>query len=203
MKKVLNLYAGLGGNRKLWTNVEVTAVELDPKIAATYLSFYPEDVVLVQDAHEYLLHHYDEYDFIWSSPPCQTHSKMMKATRHKKKRYVDLSLYQEILLLQHFFKGKYVVENVIPFYTPLIPGQKLGRHMYWANFNIGDYVEPSPKNFINLDTSKEKQILMDWLDIHYEENIYYGNNHCPCQILRNCVHPKEGLAIFERAFENI
>ena len=32
--KVLNLYAGIGGNRKLWTNCEVTAVELDQKIAA-------------------------------------------------------------------------------------------------------------------------------------------------------------------------
>ena len=28
--KVLNLYCGIGGNRKLWEDVEVTAVELDP-----------------------------------------------------------------------------------------------------------------------------------------------------------------------------
>ena len=28
--KVLNLYAGIGGNRKLWTNVDVTAVEYNP-----------------------------------------------------------------------------------------------------------------------------------------------------------------------------
>lgn len=27
MIKVLNLYAGIGGNRKLWEGVEVTAVE--------------------------------------------------------------------------------------------------------------------------------------------------------------------------------
>jgi len=27
--KVLNLYAGIGGNRKLWTDVDVTAVEWD------------------------------------------------------------------------------------------------------------------------------------------------------------------------------
>ena len=197
--RVLNLYAGLGGNRKLWENVEVTAVELDPRIATVYKRLYPNDTVIVEDAHQYLLNHSDEFDFIWSSPPCQTHSKMAKATRHKLKRYVDLSLYQEILYLQHFFKGKYVVENVVPFYEPLIEGKKLGRHMYWSNFDIGDYVEPVPKNFINLANLAGKKKLMDWLDIHYEENIYYGNNHCPSQILRNCVHPNEGKAILTKA----
>ena len=30
--KVLNLYAGIGGNRKLWTDVEITAVEYNQKI---------------------------------------------------------------------------------------------------------------------------------------------------------------------------
>ena len=34
--KVLNLYAGIGGNRKLWENVEVTAVEIEPDIATVY-----------------------------------------------------------------------------------------------------------------------------------------------------------------------
>lgn len=199
--KILNLYAGLGGNRKLWEDVEVTAVELDSKIATVYKRLYPRDVVIEGDAHEYLLQNSDKFDFIWSSPPCQTHSKMMKATRHKQKRYVDMSLYQEILFLQHFYKGKWVVENVVPFYEPLIPGKILGRHMYWSNFDIGDYKEPIPKDFINLANLAGKKKLMDWLGIHYEENIYYGNNHCPAQILRNCVHPNEGKAILDKLRE--
>lgn len=200
--KVLNLYAGLGGNRKLWENVEVTAVELEPRVAAVYKRLYPDDTVVVADAHQYLLDHYDQFDFIWSSPPCQTHSKMAKATRHKHlRRYPDMSLYQEIIFLQHFFKGKWVVENVNPFYTPLIEGKRIGRHYYWANFDVGDYEEPMPKDFINLANLAGKKKLMDWLGIHYEENIYYGNNHCPAQILRNCVHPNEGLSILRRAFE--
>lgn len=198
MVKVLNLYAGLGGNRKLWEDVEVTAVELEPRIAAVYSRLYPDDKVVVTDAHQYLLDHYDEYDFIWSSPPCQTHSRMAKATRHSLRRYPDLSLYQEIIFLQHFFKGKWVVENVVPFYEPLIEGKRLGRHYYWANFDVGDYQEPVPSDFINLANLAGKRKLMDWLDIHYEENIYYGNNHCPAQILRNCVHPNEGLSIFNQ-----
>lgn len=195
--RVLNLYAGLGGNRKLWDDVEVTAVELEPKIAAVYQRLYPSDKVVQADAHQYLLDHYNEFDFIWSSPPCQTHSRMAKATRHNLKRYVDMSLYQEILFLQHFYKGKWVVENVISFYEPLIKGKILGRHMYWSNFDIGNYQEPIPTNFINLANLEGKRKLMDWLGIHYEENIYYGNNHCPAQILRNCVHPNEGKSILD------
>ena len=195
--KVLNLYAGLGGNRKLWDGCEVTAVELDGRIAKVYASLYPSDEVVIGDAHSYLLEHSDEYDFIWSSPPCQTHSKMMKATRHKLKRYVDMSLYQEIIFLQHFYKGKWVVENVKSFYEPLIEPKKLGRHFYWSNFDIGNYEEPVPKDFINLTNLTGKQKMMDWLDIHYTENIYYGNNHCPVQILRNCVHPNEGYNIYQ------
>jgi DNA (cytosine-5)-methyltransferase 1 len=193
--RVLNLYAGLGGNRKLWTGVDVTAVELDPRIAAVYGRQHPDDTVVVGDAHQYLLDHADEFDFIWSSPPCQTHSKMAKATRHKLRRYTDLGLYQEILYLQHFFKGLWVVENVIPFYEPLIPGKAIGRHMYWANFDVEHDAEPTPKDFVNLCNLAGKQKLMDWLGIHYPENIYYGNNHCPAQILRNCVHPNEGHII--------
>ncbi len=194
--KVLNLYAGLGGNRKLWNGVNVTAVELEPKIAAVYKRLYPEDKVVVDDAHEYLINHADEFDFIWSSPPCQTHSKMAKATRHKLRRYTDMSLYQEIIYLQHFFKGHFVVENVVPYYKPLIDGKIIGRHIYWSNFDIGDHSEKTPPNFVNLCNLEGKNKLMDWLGIHYPENIYYGGNHCPAQILRNCVHPNEGLSIF-------
>ena len=198
--KILNLYAGLGGNRKLWTDVQVTAVELEPRVAAVYERLHPADTMVRGDAHQYLLDHGHEFDFIWSSPPCQTHSKMMKATRHKHlRRYPDMSLYQEILYLQHFFKGRWVVENVQPFYQPLIPCRIVGRHAYWSNFDVGSYAEPIPANFINLANIAGKQKLMDWLGIHYPENIYYGGNHCPAQILRNCVHPNEGLAILERA----
>ena len=196
-KKVLNLYAGLGGNRKLWADCDVTAVEMDERIAKVYQRLHPNDTVIVGDAHEYLLEYFDEFDFIWSSPPCQTHSVMMKATRHKLKRYSDMSLYQEIILLQHFFKGDWVVENVKPYYAPLIPGKLMGRHMFWSNLDFEHFDIARPKNFINKANLAGKQALMDWLGIHYEENIYYGNNHCPAQILRNCVHPLIGEHIFK------
>jgi DNA (cytosine-5)-methyltransferase 1 len=197
--KVLNLYAGVGGNRKLWEGCEVTAVENDPRIASVYSRLHPDDTVVVGDAHQYLLDYADEFDFIWSSPPCQTHSRMMKATRHKRKRFSDMSLYQEILFLQHFYKGKWVVENVKPYYEPLIPGRLMGRHMFWSNMEWFDFDVKRPAGFIQQSNLAGKEELMDWLDIHFEEVIYYGGNHCPCQILRNCVHPLVGNHIFKAA----
>lgn len=193
--RILNLYSGVGGNRKYWGG-NITAVELNPAIAAVYERLYPTDTVIVGDAHQYLLDHYEEFDFIWSSPPCQTHSKMAKATRHKLRRYPDMGLYQEIIFLQHFFRGIWCVENVIPFYSPLIAPQVRGRHAYWSNFDIPDYSESTPPNFVNLCNIAGKHKLQDWLGIHYPENIYYEGNHCPAQVLRNCVHPNEGRSIY-------
>lgn len=67
MSNYLNLYAGLGGNRKkLPDDVQVTAVEMDGRIAAVYKRLYPQDTVIIGDAHQYLLDHYEEFDFIWS-----------------------------------------------------------------------------------------------------------------------------------------
>jgi DNA (cytosine-5)-methyltransferase 1 len=199
--KILNAYAGLGGNRKLWSNCEVTAIELDPKIAEVYKRLYPEDNVVIGDAHQYILDHHNKFDFIWSSPPCQTHSRMMKATRHKLIRYPDMSLYQEIIFLQNFFGGKFVVENVRPYYKPLIDGVVVGRHLFWSNFDFKCNDIKRPNGFINRSNLAGKKALMDWLDIHYDENIYYAGNHCPAQILRNCVHPKIGEQIFNQAFK--
>ena len=63
--KILNLYAGIGGNRKLWGDEhEIIAVELDPEIATIYQDYFPNDKVIVTDAHKYLLENYKEFDFI-------------------------------------------------------------------------------------------------------------------------------------------
>jgi DNA (cytosine-5)-methyltransferase 1 len=127
--KVLNLYACLGGNRYKWSDCEVTAVELDPELARLYQERFPQDKVIIADAHQYLLDHYKEFDFIWSSPPCPSHSRIRKintgeGNRKSAATYPDLKLYEEIIFLDNFFEGKYCVENVIPYYEPLIPGQK-------------------------------------------------------------------------------
>ena len=137
MIKVLNAYSGVGGNRKLWENVEVTAVEIDPVVAERYQDLYPRDTVIVGDTHEYILKHFDRFDFIWSSPPCTSHSRARKAlgvgSGKSDPLYADMALWQEVLFLQHHFEGSWVVENVIPYYKPLIvQTATIQRHYFWA-----------------------------------------------------------------------
>jgi len=140
--KVLNLYAGPGGNRKLWEDVEVTAVEIDPQIAKIYEDHFPGDEVIITDAHQFLLDNFQDYDFIWSSPPCPTHSIFFKYVvvprGQSEPKYPDMRLYQEIIFLQGYCKSLYCVENVRSWYKPLIRPQKAGRHFFWANFTILD-----------------------------------------------------------------
>ncbi len=205
--KILNLYACLGGNRYKWdevTDIDVTAVELDPELARLYQERFPNDKVIVADAHQYLLDHYQEYDFIWSSPPCPTHSRMRKINtgegeRKSKATYSDMKLYEEILLLKHFYKGKYCVENVIPYYEPLISAKKRGRHLYWTNFNLPNNLrDRKADNFIK--ESKDFRInLSKFHDINY--NIYkkYNGKQDVLKILRNLVDYEAGKTILETA----
>ena len=197
---VLNLYAGLGGNRKHW-NAKVTAVEKDPKIAAAYAAQFPDDEVIVGDAHEYLAANFARFDFVWASPPCQSHSKMDRANSRNAPRYPDLKLYEEILLLRTYHNGKWVVENVVPYYEPLIaPTVRIGRHLFWSNFKFTARDVPRPKGFIASGGQATAEDLKAWLGLSYEGNIYYAGNHCPAQVLRNAVHPEIGRQVFTAAF---
>jgi DNA (cytosine-5)-methyltransferase 1 len=197
--RVLNLYAGIGGNRKHWGG-NVTAVEWQEDIAAAYRSQYPADEVVIGNAHEYLVAHFDRFDFIWASPPCQSHSKMDRANSRNRPRYADLKLYEEILFLRTYHKGPWVVENVVPYYTPLIPPTaRIGRHLFWSNFPITAHDVARPKGFIASGGQAKAEDLKAWLGLSYEGNIYYAGNHCPAQVLRNCVHPDLGAQIMDQA----
>lgn len=195
--KVLNLYAGLGGNRKLWSDVDVTAVEIDPQIAALYSKYHPEDNVIVGDAHKYLLDHYSEFDFIWSSIPCPSHSRARFWSSKggtTKPVYPDFKLYEEIIFLKHFFKGVYVVENVIPYYPMLIPGRKIGRHVFWTNFPIRDTSESFDADINGLKPS-QGNFGYDLTGIKLKQR--------KDKILRNLVNPELGMHIFNSAFSEL
>ena len=194
--KVLNLYACLGGNRYKWdevADIEVTAVELDPELARMYKERFPNDTVIVADAHQYLLDHYKEFDFIWSSPPCPSHSRARFA-RHESTipEYPDMKLYEEIIFLQHYFKGKYVVENVIPFYEPLIPAKKRGRHLYWTNFNLPNILSDRKGNFM-----EGKNEVENWCNFHKIDLSSYKGTQRKDKIARNLVDYEAGKTIFE------
>ena len=192
--KILNLYAGIGGNRKLWgADHEITAVELDPDIAKIYSDFFPNDKMVVGDAHQYLLEHFKGFDFIWSSPPCPSHSIIRKATEHQNPPiYPDMGLYQEVLLLKHYFKGRYCVENVIAYYQPLIPAQEVGMHYYWSNFYIRKF---------NIKT-REHDGGIEALQSLKGFNLSNYKKIDKRKTLRNCVEPELGLHILNESQKN-
>ena len=194
--KILNLYACLGGNRYKWNEVkediEVTAIELDPECARLYQERFPNDTVIIADAHQYLLEHYQEYDFIWSSPPCPSHSRARFWNSKAKRIYPDLKLYEEIILLQTHFKGKYCVENVVPYYEPLIPAIKRGRHLFWTNFNLP--IVLSDRSLKIVQKGKEMERLIKFHDYDFRK---YKGEQFIYKIGRNLVDYDAGKTIFE------
>ena len=194
--KILNCYAGIGGNRKLWgTDHDITAVELDPMIAEIYKQFNPTDTVIVADAHKYLLEHFQEFDFIWYSPPCPSHSRIRNeagvGTGQNKPIYPDMKLYEEILLLKGYFKGLWVVENVISWYKPLIPPYQYKQHYYWSNFIIQGKKRTTRKTRYDIET----------LTKHTRFDLSNFKGIDKIKTLRNCVEPESGLEIFNMAFK--
>ena len=98
-----------------------------------------------------------------------------------------MNVYQQIILLQNWFKGRFVIENVLPYYDALIkPTIQLGRHVFWSNFRI------EKKEFHNIDVARstQEQLAVD-LDMPIPRLK-------PRLLLRNCVNPKLGLHILDR-----
>jgi DNA (cytosine-5)-methyltransferase 1 len=205
--KILNLYACLGGNRYKWDEVaqeagikiEVTAVEWDEELARLYQERFPNDKVIVADAHKFLLDHYKEFDFIWSSPPCPSHSRARywgckNGEMATKPIYPDMKLYEEILFLESYYNGKWVVENVIPYYDPLIPAQKRGRHLYWSNFIL-----PGDLNDRRFPISTEKNEVKKLSEFHDYDFTKYKGTQRNDKIARNLVDYEAGRTIFQTA----
>ena len=199
--KILNLYACLGGNRYKWdevTDVEVTAVEWDEELAKLYQERFPNDTVIVADAHQYLLDHYKEFDFIWSSPPCPTHSRARYwafGSNGKKPIYPDMKLYEEVIFLQHHCKTKYIVENVIPYYEAMFNPLERDRHLYWSNFKLPNKLS----NRTNSGNLNQKSVLKDLCYFHdYDFRKYKGKQDLG-KMSRNLVDYEAGKTIFETA----
>lgn len=100
-----------------------------------------------------------------------------------------MSLYQEILFLQHYFDGKWLVENVIPFYEPLIPAKKIGRHLFWSNFVI--------PFFKSEDADINRGLVSDYEKLHQIDLSSYKGEQRKDKIGRNLVHYETGRIIFQ------
>ena len=196
--KILNLYSGIGGNRKFWTpngnDHEITAIENNTEIAKIYQDFFPNDKMIVTDAHQYLLEHFKEYDFIWSSPPCQSHSRLnTMLNKNGINRYPDMNLYQQIIFLSHWFYGVFVIENVKPYYNPLInPKIQIDRHLFWTNIKTIGY---------NIRDKRQSHMSINKKSIVYDFDISNQEIENKEQILKNMVNPEIGLHFLNRALE--
>ena len=200
--KILNLYACLGGNRYKWDevadNLEITAVEWDEELSKLYQERFPNDTVIVADAHQYLLDHYQEYDFIWTSPPCPSHSRARwwsVGANGKNPIYPDMRLYAEIIFLEHHFKGKYVVENVVPYYKPMFNPKKRGRHLYWTNFHLPNKIS---RDF-SMQGSNSNQEFKRLSNFHDYDFSKYKGEQSKTKIARNLVDYEAGRTILETA----
>ena len=174
---------------------EVTAVEYDPNIAPVYADLFPNDELVVGDAHEYLLRHHHEFDFIWSSPPCQSHSSFRYnigvKLRGVEEKYPDMTLYEEIVFLQYHSQALWVVENVVPYYPAMLNPVKRNRHLYWANFEI-------PEMPVVVENLRGKSKISELEEMHgYDLSAYRIPNKR--QVLRNCITPETGRLILEAA----
>ena len=170
-------------------------------IAAEYARNFPADKVIIGDAHKFLLDNYKKYDIVWTSRPCVTHSKVNLFKELK--RYPDLGLYQEIIFLRAFFKGKFVCENVVPYYEPVIaPDFNICRHLFWTNVPTLTPVElpPYPKKFIayrHAMAMMNRQDLCNWLGITVGDKKIHLSGKNTAQIYRNCVHPLLGRSVMD------
>jgi len=166
--KILNLYACLGGNRYKWNEVkddiEVTAVELDEELARLYQERFPNDKVVVSNK-----------------------------TKMKKLKYPDMTLYQEIILLNKLYDGDYCVENVIPYYDCLIPGKQRGRHLYWTNFRLPNVLTERK----NPDFTRAKKMIEVMSDYHDYDFRKYKGKQPRAKIAKNLVCYQAGKTILQ------
>ena len=85
-----------------------------------------------------------------------------------------------------------MVENVIPYYQPLIPAKKRGRHLYWTNFNL-----PNSLNERKAAIMEGKDEVTRWCEFHdYNFRQYKGSQRTD-KIARNLVDYEAGRTILE------
>ena len=113
--------------------------------------------------------------------------------------YPDMKLYQEVIFLDNFFDGKYCVENVIPYYKPLIPAKKRHRHLYWTNFNLPNILTKRKVLIGESKKGKKAEEVKNLCEFHdYDFNKYKGKQS-KTKMARNLVDYEAGKTILATA----
>ena len=103
-----------------------------------------------------------------------------------------MTLYQEIIWLQTFFKGKWCIENVKPYYTPLIPPTfVIDRHYFWAS----NFIMTPQFNDGYTSIRDDAQAMADAYG--YDMDVLKSCGVECRLVLRNLVVPEVGKTIFD------
>ena len=113
----------------------------------------------------------------------------------RKMHYPDMKLYEEVIFLDNYFNGKYVVENVIPYYEPLIPAKQRHRHLYWSNFNLPNILSSRASP----DFSRIKDVVDTMAKFHDYNFRNYKGEQMLYKIARNLVDYEAGKTILQAA----
>ena len=84
-----------------------------------------------------------------------------------------------------------LVENVIPYYQPLIPAYKRNRHLYWTNFKLPNVLTQRK----NPEIGHAKKELDKWCEFHDYDFRKYKGKQSVQKIARNLVDYEAGKTI--------
>jgi len=153
--RILDLFCGLGGVARGFQRYlieheiefEYHAVDNNPQILRAHKFLNPYSKTFYRDAWSFTDEELLSYDFVWASPPCETHSTLMCYYNRNSKKWKppDMRLWE---LISHLFKlgVPFVVENVRPYYGfPILPTARAGRHYLWSNLALKSVEANHPK----------------------------------------------------------
>ena len=201
--KILDLFAGFGGTTRglqKWLDennisYEYYAIDIDKQTLKVHKYWNKKSIVIQRDAYTFTKDELREYDFIWASPPCQSHSRAQVIWKRRKP---DMRLYTLICKLHQVGKP-FIVENVVPYYKPPIMWDyKIDRHIFWTNLDLSDVrVNIKRKPIYKMSLHE----LAEYHGIPYKYvRIYKGDKR---QALRNIVNWRISYAIAKQVFPQI
>lgn len=208
--KVLSAFSSVGIGETLIhkknPKIQFTSIEIMPPLSREYKKRFPNSKTIIGNAYEHIYNHFNEYDIIMASPPCQNYSYLNpNKNLEKDNRIFDLITFlkkKHIIFYVENVKSKYL------FYNTSNKPTLINRHYFWSNVILIKSIKipKFPYNFTKATykrsglskTETYIQDLQKWLGVKLSKRFYIRGNHSPGQIYREAIHPILNLNIFEQ-----